>query len=279
MKKLSQEVLSIRNNGIFPKDYTEEYIRKHADYLNWKMISNSTNMDIIINLADDFCEEMDWFKISRRKITEELVRKNSQRVIWTHISNNAQIKKFSEQFFIDFENKLNWDILSFSKTLSEDFINKHRDRINWVFLLGEKKYSEDFLRRNLDKINWLEVLQKQTLSESFIEEFSNKINWRLLAGYQVLSMPFIRKHLNKLKITTVLTFQTLNKEEILEIIHSEEFMIQYQNGVSTLDSGWINFEKNVGSIKKLFLSTKDDMYEKVEFHRRFFKLIENGRKR
>ena len=104
---------------------------------------------------------------------------------------------FSEDFIREFQDKVNWDIISYHQTLSEDFIREFQDKVNWGNISEYQELSEDFIREFQDKVNWHSVSARQELSEDFIREFQDKVNWEEISFNQKLSEDFIREFQDK----------------------------------------------------------------------------------
>ena len=98
----------------------------------------------------------------------------------------------------EFQNKVNWYLVSRFQELSEEFIEKFQDKVDWASISVQQKLSESFIEKFQDDISWNCISMKQKLSESFIEKFQDKINWGWISSYQKLSEKFILKYWNKL---------------------------------------------------------------------------------
>ena len=88
--------------------------------------------------------------------------------------------------------------LSHYQILSEDFIREFQDKVNWKLISQYQTLSENFIREFKDKVDWDSISRYQRLSEEFIEEFKNKIYWNKLFKYNEkvnLSKEFKRKYI------------------------------------------------------------------------------------
>ena len=70
----------------------------------------------------------------------------------------------------------NWHKVSTAK-LTEDFIREYQDSVDWTLISTHQKLSEPFIREFKDKLGWWCISRFQTLSEDFMKEFCNEIFW------------------------------------------------------------------------------------------------------
>ncbi len=110
-----------------------------------------------------------------------------EKVDWNLIS---QYPKLSESFIREFQEKIDWDRISKYQKLSENFIKEFQEKINWYEISCSQKLSENFIREFQEKLNWYLISKYQKLSESFIREFQKKLNWDYISQYQKLSEKF-----------------------------------------------------------------------------------------
>jgi 1,2-phenylacetyl-CoA epoxidase catalytic subunit len=98
--------------------------------------------------------------------------------------------------------KFDWNCIS-SHDLSEDFMREFQNKINWQMISQYQKLSEGFIREFQDKLNWFWISMRQVLSESFIREFQEKLWWGIIPMSQELSEDFkdeFQDRLSKKKI-------------------------------------------------------------------------------
>jgi hypothetical protein len=146
------------------KKLSEEFIREHAD-------------------------KVDWYRISiYQQLSESLIRDYADKLTWITIS---RCQKLSESLIRDYADKVNWDCISVFQNLSEDFIREHADRVNWDDISEYQRLGEEFIREHADKVCWMNVSIYQNLSEDFIMEFEDKVVWGYILEYQNLSDEFI----------------------------------------------------------------------------------------
>lgn len=178
------------------------------------------------------------------------------------IKNNEEIslidpefdgEQFSEDFILQFHDKLPLqDVLYFQKlseetlsklfeisddkfilmdtpfnqNLSETFIEKFKDKIDWYGVCNNQKLSEDFIRKYQDKVDWETISYRQKLSEEFIEEFSHKLDWQCISEEQNLSKEFIIKHFNKLDTDSLFINKNFKLVPISYIMKYNDDVIQ-----------------------------------------------------
>jgi hypothetical protein len=63
--------------------------------------------------------------------------------------------------------------------LSEDFIEDFQDKINWYLISRYQQLSENFIKEFQDKVNWNLISICQNFSNEFLQEFSDKIDIEL----------------------------------------------------------------------------------------------------
>lgn len=250
LKLIDPNKASITVNDMTARKYTEKHIRKNADYIDWKHVSEHTPLDVLINLIEDFNSEFDWTKISSRRLYEEFIYKSEKYIDWSVLNTGTHFQEFSDQFFIDFKDKIKWGMLSFVQYLSDKFIEKHKDNLIWKHLAANQKMSDSLLRRNINKINennlWSAISRNQELTECFLDDFSDFVDWKAISIYNDnLSVSSIRKHIKKLNLIYVLIYVPLKSDAISEIIYSPEFEFQIKEGVIKKDNVYINFAKHI----------------------------------
>lgn len=251
LKFIDSNKAPIKVTDLTAKKYTVEYIRRNADYIDWKVISEHTPIDVISTLVNDFHDDLDWHKISRRRLYEEFIYKSEKYIEWNVLNTGTYFQEFSNQFFIDFKDKIKWGMLSFSQYLSDNFIDKHRDDLIWKHLAANQKMSDSLLQRNINKIIenklWPEISRNQKLSEHFMDTFAHFLHWKSISKFQKLSKPFIMKHLTDLRLCTVILGQPLRKDDVIEIVQTPQFEFQLREGLLIKDPEWLQFEKYLGA--------------------------------
>lgn len=64
--------------------------------------------------------------------------------------------------------------------LPEDFIRDFQDEVDWVIVSYVQNLSENFIREFQDKVSWIHISHSQQLSEDFIKEFQDKLDWNII---------------------------------------------------------------------------------------------------
>ena len=172
-------------------------------------------------------------------IDEELIRKEPDAFDWKFLS--IYQSKFSEDFLVEFHDRLdmtrisgdqklseefielhmdilNMEKVSFFQELSIDFIKKYKDKISWDELSMHRFLTDDQIKEFKDELNWKYVCTRQHLSESLIEEVKNYVDWNLISIFQVLSFSFIWKYRDKLNLRECMDYQIMtdNQEKKLK---------------------------------------------------------------
>ena len=110
----------------------------------------------------------------------------------------------------------NWHDLSMCPKLTEDFALEFADRLDWFYISISQHLSEDFIRIFSDKVDWTSVSMCQSLSEDFIREFKDRVDWNFISAYQHLSEDFIREFKDKVCWYYIFKYQRLSKKFIKE---------------------------------------------------------------
>ena len=172
-------------------------------------------------------------------IDEELLRKEPDLFDWNYLS--IYQSKFSEDFLVEFHDRLdmtrisgdqklseefielhmdilNMEKVSFFQELSIDFIKKYKDKISWDELSMHRFLTDNQIKEFKDELNWKYVCTRQHLSESLIEEVKNYVDWNLISIFQVLSFSFIWKYRDKLNLRECMDYQIMtdNQEKKLK---------------------------------------------------------------
>lgn len=58
----------------------------------------------------------------------------------------------SEDFIREFQDKVDWDLISKYQALTEKFIEEFQDKVNWINVALYQFVSYDFLKRHIDQI-------------------------------------------------------------------------------------------------------------------------------
>lgn len=161
------------------KDYTVEYIRRHADFFNWRNICLYTSIDIIEALADDYKDEIDWWSISTRDLSYEFIIKHSDRLFFHTISHCTSIETI-QRLPAEYMKFMNWEDIC-KRNISEEFVRNNINHIQWLYL-SQNEFVLDF-------------------SEEFFEDFKKEIWWHLLFGIKSISAKVRKKYISNLQIS------------------------------------------------------------------------------
>ena len=133
--------------------------------------------------------------------------------------NQLSYCKLTEPFIREFQNKVDWESISWCQTLSEEFIREFKDEVYWAPISETQKLSESFIREFADMVSWEYISQHQILSEEFIREFADKVDWTGISIYQTLSEDFIREFQDNVNWDYIFENQTLSKKFRQKFIH------------------------------------------------------------
>lgn len=195
---------------------------KEFEYFKNKYLLNEPHFlyrlhDIDEELLRKEPDLFDWnyLSIYQSKFSEDFLVEFHDRLDMTHISGD---QKLSEEFIESHMDILNMEKVSFFQELSIDFIKKYKDKISWDELSMHRFLTDDQIKEFKDELNWKYVCTRQHLSESLIEEVKNYVDWNLISIFQVLSFSFIWKYRDKLNLRECIDYQIMtdNQEKKLK---------------------------------------------------------------
>ena len=104
---------------------------------------------------------INWNAISDCEISKTFIKKYDEQLNWIILSSNDVIFKYNDNydFFITFESKLNWNIISRVPMLDEYFIETFKHKVNWISIF-EVQYNEyksisiEFIKKHKNIIIW-----------------------------------------------------------------------------------------------------------------------------
>ena len=230
--------------------FTEEFIRQYPHYMDWEYISKYQNLseDLIRDCGDyiiweyicipcmdneryykfyDVHEMMGWMhrdyyfeNISedRGELSEELIREFQDAVDWDIVSTYNELP---DQFYRDFQDQLNWGIVSycgFSRTLWHEFSN----RIVWEHIFCEGHIYDIYdVEEFEDIIDWTSFsLFYQSLDLEIVQKYEDKIKWDLISEDQVLDDHIITTYANRLNWNTLCKYQFLSEYIVNKFAHN-----------------------------------------------------------
>ncbi len=147
---------------------------------------------ILLNIR--FQDEVSWNKFKYNdNLSKSLKKKCLRNMDINKIQNYIEWEKY-------YSNKFDWNNYKFyqNNQLSEDFIREFQDKVNWEYISWRQKLLEDFIKEFKNKVNWDLISQYQILSEDFIKKFQNKVNWIKISIHQKLSEDFIKEFQDKI---------------------------------------------------------------------------------
>jgi len=174
-------------NGNFPHEYDEDFIRKHDKYIHFDIISSYKNLSM--NFLKDYKGKIDWFcyvqqtqdklnEFNERKtiaLTEDFIENCVPQICWRSITNLEKLsEEFIEKHFVFFHTQA-----MESKDLSKEFIIKHKDKL--ISKLPLLLYNHKDIELILDifkntSIDWLVISKRQDLSKDFILKHKTRLS-------------------------------------------------------------------------------------------------------
>lgn len=121
------------------KDFTREYIIQHADTINWEHVCSIANLDVIYEIADDFYEEFYWITLCKRALSEKFIRKFENNIQWNYIINGRHVAEYSDEFFLDYCDKISWNSLdAVEHRFGVKFNTAQRDAVIYGRIYGRR---------------------------------------------------------------------------------------------------------------------------------------------
>jgi hypothetical protein len=122
-------------------------------------------------------ERVNWYYLSNNYLLpEDILRQNDKYICFLQFS---YYQSFSEQFFDDYADRVDFYKISRYQQLSEAFIERHSQRVNWHNIGRYQKLSDEFIFRNLDKLNFRDLLVNKhmmhIIDSDFVKANSHKI--------------------------------------------------------------------------------------------------------
>ena len=120
----------------------------------------------------------EWYILARnslKPVEHKLESFNS--TVWQQISQMP----LNEEFIEEFQNFVDWRLISMKQNLSEDFVREFQDRVAWIWISADQILSEKFTDEFKVKVHWGWLCIKQKLSETLMRQFSDKVNWEAVS--------------------------------------------------------------------------------------------------
>ncbi len=142
--------------------FSEDFIERHADILNWKLISSNQV------LSEEFIEkhqyEIYWYEICRcQDLSNEFIMRNIDKF---SVEQLMLFQPLPEQTIemLNEKNSTCWDIITSRQQLSEEFIEKHQYEINfnWKNIVRYQNVSKEFLDKHR-----IDIMQAKSLKDGY----------------------------------------------------------------------------------------------------------------
>jgi hypothetical protein len=106
--------------------------------------------------------------ININKLEKDLTKKDYERI--------SSHRNLADKFIVEFQEELNWKIVSRCQNLSEKMIRHFQHKVDWNEISQNQILSEDFIREYQNKVYWGN-LSNRTFTNDFLVEYKSKINW------------------------------------------------------------------------------------------------------
>ena len=83
----------------------------------------------------------------------------------------------------EFQDKIDWDMISCYQELSLDFIEEFQDKVYWTNISYHQELSLDFIKEFKDRLEIKEMLLRDKITQKFYDELTTPIpvsRWELL---------------------------------------------------------------------------------------------------
>ncbi len=154
--------------------YTEDYIRKNADTLDWEEASLSVNpMEVSKELLWDYEGEWEWHYL--------LLRVNFNVSFFKELLAKKKLKKDDIIYYIYYNKFITEEIFEYlcSEYKSEDLFPPLCTN-NKIF-----SFSKEFINKNIDKLSWSNISFLE-IPEEFEKEYHEKLKQHQVFFEQIL---------------------------------------------------------------------------------------------
>lgn len=140
-----------------------------------------------------------WY-LEHFKFTEDQIRElapffNIEE--WKKVS-GFQYEQISEEFIREWNDKLNWMLLSFHYTFSYEFLREFKDKLDWRPICSHYKINNDFLREFFNYINWHFVARFQEFDFDFVKKWETELRPHIYAVIENESLTYNKKYVSYL---------------------------------------------------------------------------------
>lgn len=95
----------------------------------------------------------------------ELYNRSPSKIPWGDWFEDISLNQnLSEDFIREFQDKLEWRLISSWQKLSESFIQEFSHKLNWRRISTKQRLSKEFIAKNLDKLYLNELLDNKLIS-------------------------------------------------------------------------------------------------------------------
>lgn len=143
---------------------------------------------IFSHLSDDF----DTLLYLWTYKVPELKHFNLTNLNWKNISKKIDLPS---NFYCDFFEKLNWDIIADLHMEDFDFMNKYKKYISWEYVSRNKYLSENFIYEFENLLDWDLLSLYCDLPYVILKSRENKINWCYIKYNQNIPIYFLKHFL------------------------------------------------------------------------------------
>lgn len=215
-------------SGVSSLPWSEAFIKKHNEKINWEMLSENSGVPWTEKLIDKYYFKWDWQILSGNegvRWSMQIIEKYNKLIDWKALSSNKSIP-WSEELIERYLERWDWSELSFNSSLpfSDLLLEKYKERFVWGTQVNEAEQlkvngmfcnSEYGLSLN-QSIKWttfnlvkfsnfinFKVISEQKnceWSNNLIRLFLNNWDWKEIS--KNISIPwsinFIEEHLSRL---------------------------------------------------------------------------------
>lgn len=223
--------------------FSSSHLSKFSKSLDWKEISENTNIQWNMDDIKNFDKSLDWSVFSQNnQWTLGTLKEFEEKIDWSSLSLNTKIDW--QEIIEVYENKLNWKNLSKNVSFdwSKENIIKYQSKIDWYNLCSNNEVAFDFSILQLfeNKIDWniIATNQGNWWTKEIIEFYKNKLRWRNLLVYGTFWNEELIEHFRK-EIENDYGFAQLSENPNVD--WTLEILEKYED-----ELGWGNLAENPG---------------------------------
>jgi hypothetical protein len=145
---------------VIHKNISKYILNKFSDNINWELYS--TNPYLNEYIIDIYHDKFNWNILQLKNSSNKFIQKYIKKINWTNITFD-DLNRYSL-----YKDYVDWEMLSYHKTLTEDFIIKHEKELSWESISGHQKLSSEFIKKYKHKLNMNKVFFFQKMREKKI---------------------------------------------------------------------------------------------------------------